>query len=173
MFDWEATEHVRYTISKVQVTRFLGHADCDDLYGLGYFCDPIEGVMLVANTRPSHDAGFRACIERFGPADEETYRWDIGNWQYPGGLAVSSTEEQIGFDAAWAELGRPISGAGDELDQERLEELGIRVLTRLRNDGVFLAAKNLKGFVVLGPDDSIVDVLVKKSRLDRILHLRA
>ena len=36
---------------------------------------------------------------------------------------ISSTEEQIEFDAAWAELGRPISGASDELDQERLEEL--------------------------------------------------
>jgi hypothetical protein len=173
MFDWEAAEHVLYTISKLQVMRFLGHADCDDLYGLGYFCDPIEGVMLVANTRSSHDAGLREFIERFGPTDEETYRWDIGNWEYPGGLAVSSTEEQMEFDAAWEALGRPTSGAGDKPDQERLEGLCIRVLMRLRDDGVFSAARDLEGFVVLGPDDSDGDVLVKKRRLDEVLHPRA
>ena len=173
MFDREAAEHVPYAISKVRVTRFLGHEDCDDLDGLGYFRDPIEGVMLVANTRSSHDAGFREFIDRFGTADEETYRWDIGNRRYPGGLAVSSTEEQMEFDAAWAELGRPISGAVDEVDQGRLEGLCIRVLKRLRDDGVFSAARNLEGLVVLGPDDSSVDVLVKKRRLDRIPQLRA
>jgi hypothetical protein len=173
MFDREAAERVLYTISKVQFTRFLSHVDCDDLYGLGYFCDPLEGVMLVANTRSSHDAGLREFIERFGPTDEEAYRWDIGNWKYPGGLAVSSTEEQMEFDAAWEGLGRPISGAGDEDDQECLEVLCIRVLTRLCDDGVFWAARNLEGFVVLGPDDSDLDVLVKKRHLDRVLHPRA
>jgi len=65
------------------------------------------------------------------------------------------------------------NSTGSILHDFRRRPLGIRVLTRLRNDGVFLAAKNLKGFVVLGPDDSNVDVLVKKSRLDRIRHLRA
>jgi hypothetical protein len=173
MFDWEAAEQVLYAISKAQLTRFLGHVDCDDLYGLGYFCDPIEGVMLVANTRTSHDAGLLEFIGRFGPTDEETYRWDIGNWEYPAGLEVSSAEEQMEFDSAWQGLGRPITSAGDELDQERLEGLCIRVLTRLREDGAFSAARNLEGFVVLGPDDSDGDVLVKKRRLDQVLHPRA
>lgn len=53
-------------------------------------------------------------------------------------------------------------GAGFELDQERLEGLCVRVLTRQRDDGVFSAGRNLEGFVVLGPDDSNVDVLAKK-----------
>jgi hypothetical protein len=169
MFDWEAAEEVLYAISKEQVVRFLGGVNCDDLYGLGYFCDPIEGVMLAANTRRHLAASLREYAERFGPADEESFRWDIGNWEYPAGLAFSA-EEQMEFDAAWERLGRPISVSEDDRDQEPLEELCIRVLGRLCGEGVFSAARQLEGFVVLGSDDSPEDVLVKKRHLDNVLN---
>jgi hypothetical protein len=172
MFDWGAAEEVLFTTSKDQVARFLGRVDCDDLYGLGYFCDPIEGVMLVANTRRFLATTLGEYVERFGPTDEETFRWDIGNWEYPAGLALSA-EEQMEFDATWEKLGRPISDLGDEPDQEALEGLCARVLERLWDEGVFWAAQRLEGFVVLGPDDRREDVLVKKRHLDRVLSRRA
>jgi hypothetical protein len=136
MFDWEAAEEILYAISKEQVARFLGRADPGDLYALGYFCDPIEGVMLVANTRRHLIASLREYMERFGPTDEETLRWDIGNWEYPAGLA-SSTEEQMKFDATWGKLGRPTLGSGNARDQAALEDLCVRVLRRLCKEGAF------------------------------------
>jgi hypothetical protein len=91
-FDWAGAEEALNRLSKEQFARFLERVDRCDLYGLGFFCDPIEGVMPAANTRSFHAACFREYVEGGGRTDEETFRWDTGNWQYPAGLA-SSTEE--------------------------------------------------------------------------------
>lgn len=172
MFDWEAAEEVLYAISKEQVARFLGRGDCGDLYGIGFFCDPIEGVMLVANTRRYLSASLREYVEQIDATDEETLRWDIGNWEFPAGLALS-TEEQMEFDAAWERLGRPHEEHDEDRDQVALEELCARVLRRLCDEKVFSDAHSLEGLVVLGPDDPPGDVLVKKRRLDSILNRRS
>jgi hypothetical protein len=169
MFDWKAAEEILYAISKEQVARFLGRIDCDDLYGLGYFCDLNEGVMLVAGTRRHLTASLREHVERFGPTDEETFRWDVGNWEYPAGLALS-TEEQMEYDAAWERIGRPLAETGDDRDPGHLEDLCVRVLRRLCNEGAFAAARRLEGFMVLGPDDSPEAVLLKKRHLDMVLE---
>lgn len=172
MFDWKAAEEVLDVISKEQLVRFLDGVDCDDIYGLGYFCDLLEGVMLVANGRRSFAESLGECGWRSGSTDYEVFRWDIGNWEYPAGVALSSTEEQIQFDEAWENLGSPRSGDDDDRDQKRLEELCIKVLRRLIDDNAFAAADHLEGFMILGPDDLPEDVLSKKKRLDALLNWR-
>ena len=167
-FDWTEAEEALYRISKDQFTGFLRRADTGDVYGLGFFCDPIEGVMPVANTRSFHDAGFRQYVEQGGTTDEETFRWDIGNWEFPAGLAAS-TEEQIGFDAQWERIWGRLGKPADDRTSGLLEDLCIRVLRRLTGEGVFSEARNIEGFIVLGPDDRGEDVLKKKSMLDDLL----
>jgi hypothetical protein len=167
-FDWADAEEALYRISKDQFTGFLRRTDRGDLYGLGFFCDPIEGVMPVANSRSFHDASFRQYVERGGTTDEGTFKWDIGNWEYPAGLA-SSTEEQMEFNARWEGFRGLLSQSDDDRTQEMLEDHCIRVLRRLCDEGVFSDARDIEGLIVLGPDDRAEDVLAKKGRLDGIL----
>jgi hypothetical protein len=167
-FNWAEAEEALYRISKDQFTGFLRRADTGDLYGLGFFCDPIEGVMPVANTRSCHDAGFRQYVEQGGTTDEETFRWDIGNWEFPAGLAAS-TEEQMEFDAHWERIWSRFTEPKDDRTPGLLEDLCIRVLRRLIDEGVFWDARGIEGFSVLGPDDRAEDVLAKKARLDDLL----
>lgn len=164
-FNWAEAEEALYRISKDQFTGFLRRADTGDLYGLGFFCDPIEGVMPVANSRSFHDAGFRRYVEQGGTTDEETFRWDIGSWEFPAGLAAS-TEEQMEFDVRWERLWRRLGEPEDDRTPGLLEGLCIRVLRRLTGEGVFSEARDIEGFIVLGPDDRAEDVLKKKGRLD-------
>lgn len=132
--------------------------------------------MLVANGHRYFTASLREYTEQWGSTDEEHFRWSIGEWEYPGGLAPSSSEEQMEFDAAWTNLGRPTSGAyedgGDDRDQEQLEELCIRVLRRLIAEKVFAPVRRLEGFMILGADDPLKDVLPKKKRLAAALKHR-
>ncbi len=167
-FDWSEAEEALYRMSRDQFAGFLRRADRGDLYGLGFFCDPIEGVMPVANTRSFHDASFRRYVERGGTTDEETFRWDIGNWEFPAGLAAS-TEEQMEFDARWERSWRWHKEPDDDRTSSLLEDRCVKVLIRLKDEGVFAEARNIQGFIVLCPDDRGEDVLKKKSMLDDLL----
>jgi hypothetical protein len=65
-FDWPGAEEALNRLSKEQFARFLERVDRCDLYGLGFFCDPIEGVMPAANTRSFHAACFREYVGGVG-----------------------------------------------------------------------------------------------------------
>lgn len=81
MFDWDAAEEVLYRISTEQVARFLGQIGVDEVYGFGFFCNPAEGIMLVANTREHLEANIGGNTLWRDPADAEESRWisAIGN----------------------------------------------------------------------------------------------
>jgi hypothetical protein len=174
MFDWDHAEEVLYAISKDHLTRFLGQQGRDDIYGLGFFCDLIEGVMLVANTRACHDSSFQESKNWSEKPNEALFRWDIGNWEYPAGLFPSDSEEQAEFDRVWKEVGVPVAYSDeDERTQRLLEALCGKVFKRLAEAGVLTPARGLEGLVVLGPDDEDKAILTKKKRLDPILKRRS
>jgi hypothetical protein len=167
--DWARAAGVLYDISLGQVTRFLEVVPAEEVYGLGYFCDAFAGVVYLVGSTSTHDRHHRRGIDRLSPADDELLKWDIGNWQYPGGLFPSASPEQREFDTAWSTFGRPLSERPDDLDQQRLEEMCVQVLSRLVLHGAFARARRLEGFVVAGPDDTGRVILEKKRRLDLLL----
>lgn len=168
MFDWETATHVLHHISKNQVVRFLGGSDEDDIYGFGFFCDASTGVIyLTANTEQYHETGFSEFEKRYGPTDKEVYRWDIGNWKYPGGLFTSSSPEQLDFDRTWRQYQEALSQLEDESKQLFLEEVCLKVLERLVDEGVFSREPALQGFMILGPNDQGEALLAKKRRFNR------
>jgi hypothetical protein len=194
MIDFDDAEETLYVISKQQLARYSGRADLDDVYGLGYFCSTFEGVMLVANTRSCHLASWREYKEEYpgtleeefeqrwddrsfaflaesGMSDEDIYKWWIGNWEWPAGFDLYGSEERSAFDDAWEVYSEPLSRSEDD-DEElstRLQELCIRVLRRLKDDGDFALVKNLEGFMILGPDDMEEQLVSMKQYLDEIL----
>src|SRR4051794_17933656 len=110
MFDWVAARETLYRISKKQVGQFLNGPDKSDVYGFGFYCDAYNGtVYVVANTEEYHVHSYGDFQARFGPAAPEVFRWDIGNWKYPGGLFPSSSAEQHDFDEAWKEYQESLS----------------------------------------------------------------
>lgn len=125
-----------------------------ELYGIGFFADAASGtVFLVANTRGYHKDSFQAMGL---PADREpVFKWDIGNWMWPGGLFPSSSKEQRSFDAGWAEAAKGIT-----LTQESLEELCNAVLQEL-HDMPQTPLREVEGMIVLGPDESEETILRK------------
>jgi hypothetical protein len=92
MFGWAAARERLHGISKKQVVQFFKGPDKGDVYGVGFFCDAYDGwVYLVANTEQYYHSSLRGLEARFGQTDPEVFRWDIGNWKYPGGLFPSSS----------------------------------------------------------------------------------
>jgi Domain of unknown function (DUF4303) len=171
MFDWPAAVDLLHRISKEQVVRFLAGPDKDDVYGAGLFCDAYDGsVYLVANTEQYHRTSLRDFEARFGETDPEVFRWDIGNWKYPGGLFPSSSAAQQAFDTAWGEYRQALSEIESDHKQGILEDACAEVVKRLFKEGTFSTAPFLKGFTVLGPDAGQEDVLEKKKRLDSLLQ---
>lgn len=171
MFDWPTAVDRLHRISKEQVVRFLAGPDNDDVYGVGLFCDAYDGaVYLVANTEQFHRASLCDFEARFGQTDPEVFRWDIGNWKYPGGLFLSSSVEQQAFDSAWDECREPLSQIESDDKQGMLEDACVEVLMRLFKGGAFSTAPRLKGLTVLGPAAGQEDVLAKKKRLDSLLQ---
>jgi Domain of unknown function (DUF4303) len=171
MFDWPAAVDRLHRISKEQVVRFLAGPDKDDVYGAGLFCDAYDGsVYLVANTERYYRTSLRDFKARFGQTDPEVFRWDIGNWKYPGGLFPSSSAEQQAFDTAWEEYREPLSQIESDDKQGMLEDACVEVLMRLFKEGAFSTAPRLKGLMVLGPVVGQEDVLEKKKRLDSLLQ---
>jgi hypothetical protein len=125
-----------------------------DVYGVGFFCDALSGdVFLVANTRKYHNESFATSGL---PAERENlFRWDIGNWEWPGGLFPSSSSEQRSFDESWAK-----ARIGVTLTQQLLEEICNAVLIELHDmQGSPLTA--VEGMIVLGPDDNDQTILEK------------
>jgi hypothetical protein len=159
MFDWASAGDRLYRISKKQVVQFLNGPDKGDVYGFGFFCDAYDGtVYLVANTEQHHLSSLRDFEARFGPTDPEIFRWDIGNWKYPGGLFPSSSTEQHEFDEAWKVYQELLSQIGNDDKQGMLEDICMAVLRRLIHEGAFSTAPGLKGFAILGSDDRQVPV---------------
>jgi len=172
MFDWVPAVERLHRISKEQVERFLAGPDKDDVYGMGFFCDAYDGtVCLVANTEHYHRTRLRDFEAGFGPTDPEVFRWDIGNWKYPGGLFPSSSAEQQSFNLAWEEYRAPLCQIESDAQQGVLEDACIEVLIRLFKEGTFSIAPRLNGFAVLGPYAGREDVLENKIRLDSLLQL--
>ena len=171
MFDRTAAEECLHRISQPQIIRFLSGPDRGDVYGFGFFCDAHDGtVYLVANTERNHLNSLREFEERYGPTDPAVFQWDIGNWEYPGGLFPSSSAEQHQFEEAWREFQEPLSQMQDGQSQGLLEEVCAVVLKRLLHEGTFSTALGLKGFTVLGFDDAQGSVLEKKKRFDSIFQ---
>ena len=101
----------------------------------------------------------------------EAFRWEIGNWEYPAGLFPSASLEQREYAMDWQEFEQSMAELALPDHQERLELLALKVLKRLIDEGVFSQATSLKGYTILGPDDTQALLLKKKSRVDR--HLNA
>jgi hypothetical protein len=98
------------------------------------------------------------------------FRWDIGNWKYPGGLFTPSSAEQQAFDTAWDEYREPLSRIESDDKQGMLEDACVEVLVRLFKEGAFSTAPCLNGFTVLGPNAGQEDVLENKKRLDSLVQ---
>jgi len=168
MFDWTAAAETLYSISKKQIAQFLRGSEKSDVYGFGFFCDPDGFVYLVANTEHYHMSSLRQYQARFGPTAPEVFRWDIGNWKYPGGLFPSSSAEQEAFDHAWQEYQQQLMQMDNERKQEMLEDVCSEVLARLVQEGSLSGIPSLKGFTIQGPDDPQETVLEKKKRFDNV-----
>lgn len=170
MFDWSAAADALLRISRTHLARFLARPEAGDVYAVGFFCDAHVGtIYLVANTEEYHRRTLGEFEARFGLTDPNVFRWDAGNWEYPGGLFPSAGPEQAAFDAAWAEFGGPLAGLEDAEKQERLEGVCVRVLAALAAEGAFAAAPGLAGVTVLGPDDRREDTPGKWRPLDRLV----
>lgn len=169
--DWAAAEEVLHRISLGQVACFFDRHPAERVYGLGYFADAFAGgVYLVANTEEFHARNLAGDPAGAGSTEREEARWDIGNWQFPGGLFPSASPEQQEFDRAWADIaGRQMEGGQEGDLQEHLEALCVRVLGRLVRDGAAAGMRELEGLVVAGPHDSGQDVLEKKKVIDPLL----
>jgi hypothetical protein len=139
-------------MSVPHVHRFLSGPDADDVYGFGFFCDAYGPVYLVADTEQYHCESLSEYEARFGQVDREVFRWNIGNWKYPGGLFASSSAEQREFDIAWKSYEALLRQLDDDTTQSKLEAVCVQVLRALYVDGVFTQARRLKGLTVLGPD---------------------
>jgi hypothetical protein len=145
MLDWAAAVDRLQRICKEQVVRFLAGQDSNDVYGVGLFCDAYDGsVYLGANTEQHHKSSLRDFEARFGQTDPEVFRWDIGNWKYPGGLFPSSSAEQRTFDGAWQEYREHLSQIENGSKQRMLEAACVDVLRRLFKEGVFFTAPGLR-----------------------------
>ncbi|HEX3314693.1 MAG TPA: hypothetical protein VHR72_07355 [Gemmataceae bacterium] len=167
MFDWEGAGETLRRISTKQVGLFLNGPDKSDVYGFGFFCDAYEGcIYLVANTELFHQNSLRHFQSVYGQTDPELFRWNTGNWKYPGGLFPSSSAEQREFDAGWESSRQTLSAIESEGAQGMLEELCSGVLTKMFADGAFSTIPGLSGLTVLGHDDRDEDILEKKKRLD-------
>jgi hypothetical protein len=169
MFDWTAATDALHRISRNQIARFLAGPDKDDLYGIGFFYDAEEGIVyLVANTEQYYQSSLLDFENQFGPTDAEVYRWDSGNWKYPGGLFPSSSPEQLEFENAWKEYQWPLSQLRREDKQVLLEEMCLKVLEDLIREGVFSTAPRVQGGTILGPYERGKIVLEKKKKLDHL-----
>jgi hypothetical protein len=144
MFDWAVATDTLYRLSKTQIGKFFNGPEVEDVYGVGFFCDAYSGsVYLVANTEQSHQSTLCDFQARFGPTDPEVFKWDIGNWKYPGGLFPSSASEQVEFDTGWEEYREPLSKLEDEKKQDKIEKVCINVLSILFKEGAFSTALSL------------------------------
>ncbi len=168
MFHWTAAADKLCRISTFQIHKFLKGPDVHDLYGIGYFCNACDGsVHLVANTEIYHQNSLRDFQTRFGPTDSEVFRWDIGNWKYPGGLFPSSSPEQVEFDSGWEAVRESLTQMKDDKKQDKLEDFCESVLSIIFKERAVSTIPTLKGFIVLGPDDRQQDVVDKVRLLDR------
>jgi Uncharacterised protein family UPF0047 len=166
MFDWAAAEDRLHCIAKKHVGQFLNGAEQSDVYGFGFFCDAYNGTaLLVANTEQYYLSSLRDFEARFGPANAEVFKWDIGNWEYPAGLFPSSSAEQDEFEDAWKkEYQEPLSQIENDDKQSMLEEVCFKVLRRLIQARVFSAVPSVKGVTILGPTALKENVLEKRRR---------
>ena len=171
MLDWSAARETLHKISKKHLHQFFVEQAAEEVYGFGFFCDAFQGsVYLVANSLGFHQRKLKDFISQFGPTDEQTFKWEIGNWQFPGGLFRSSSPEQIEFDSAWNPVRQSLEQMDGNGKQDVLEEVCIGVLERLIQEDTFSPAVDVQGFIVLGPDDRSEVVMVKKHRLDARLR---
>ncbi len=171
MLQWDAAEDALFQLAKAQLEDFFEETDLADLYGLGFFADPLEGVGLVANGRRYLETA-RAdyCQVAIDPNLNSTrwddqFKWEIGNWEFPGDLGYPLDD----LDAVWDEFRAELKQIDDEDDVERIVNLCVRVLERLHADGVFAVLPALEGLTVQGHDDTAEMVLPRKERLDALL----
>ena len=154
MLDWSAAKETLYRISKKHLRQFLAGQVVKEFYGFGFFCDAYQGsVYLVANSLEYHHRTFKDFITQYGTTDEQTFKWDIGNWEFPGGLFRSSSPEQMEFDSAWNPIRQSLEQMDGDGKQDVLEDVCIGVLERLIQEDTFSPAVDVQGFIVLGPDD--------------------
>jgi hypothetical protein len=170
MFDWTAAADTLYQISKKQLTDFFRSQGADDIYGIGFFSDVIEGVLLVANTEDYYLSSLRDFEAKWGATDREVFRWEIGNWQYPCGLFPSSSVQQDEFYYEWKKVRMQPGWFVSDETQLVLEGICRDVLARLHQEDAFSPARNLKGLTVVGHDDSPPDILRQKERMDVLLQ---
>lgn len=165
--DWAAAAEALFELSRSQVARFLGAAPKGRIYGFGFFCDSYAGIVyLVANTSEYHCRSLHDYTAKFGPIEEELFKWDIGNWQYPGGLFPSASPDQREFDSEWEKHGQLIAGLHDDSAQPRLEEICAAVLDRLVCAGAFEEIPNLEATIVCGLYDRGMALLAKKKAVE-------
>lgn len=167
-FDWTAATACLTRISMILVGRFQVLPEAGDVYGMGFFCDASHGdVSLVANTEQYRQSGLRKSRADRRTTNPKVFRWDTGNWKYPGGLFPSRSPEQTEFDAAWERYREPLSRIDHNTTQERLEEVCVDVLLQLFQERAFGAATSLKGLIVHSPYDFGRSLLDKRIPLSR------
>jgi hypothetical protein len=176
-FPWHDAKQTLLRISQSEIQSFLQTARSRNIYGIGYFCHNSYGdVLLVANTTDYHKDSFRRYVERFGPCDEDDFRWDIGNWQYPAGIATGPGQQSFDYQSSWEPFRRAIDQTTtDETVDHRgalLRNLCLDVLQSLITKGIFDRYLPNLGFTVMDVDDPGTAGLETKKSFDSFVSNR-
>ena len=172
-FDWQAARSALLQVSALEISDFLQSDRAVGVYGIGYFCHNSYGnVLLVANTDEYHDKSYREFVQRWGPYEEDHYRWEIGNWCFPAGIASKGpgqVSEQ--YSSGWAPYEKVIDGAMGDDDSPglRLRDFCVETLRQLIRDGVFQDSIPHLGFTVMDVDDPDERGFLTKLEFDRFL----
>lgn len=160
--DWLAAEAALTSAARSQFAKFLAGSVAPRVYAVGFFFDADSGdVYPVANTMDHHSREFRSRVKDVGDADEQTFLWDSGQWEFPVGLFPSDSAEFLKFDEAWAAHREAIAGDTDATRGKRLELICIASLRQLAGEKVFAPAVNLMGYMVQCPDDPEESLVMK------------
>ena len=157
-FPWHDAKQTLLRISQPEIRTFLQSDRSRGLYGIGYFCHNSYGdVLIVANTTDFHRDSFRGYVEEFGPCHEDEFKWDIGNWQYPAGIANGPGQQSPDYQSSWEPFRKTIdqptvNGAVDHPGAQ-LRNLCCDVLQSLITKGIFDAYLPNLGFTVMDVDD--------------------
>ena len=157
-FPWHDAKQTLLRISRAELQSFFQSDRSQDVYGVGFFCHNSYGdVLLVANTADYHRASFQGYVEQFGICNEIEYKWNIGNWQYPAGIAAGPNQQSPEYSRSWAPyqkiidemtMSEAVDHAGDQL-----RNLCCEVLQSLISEGLFDARLPHLGFTVMDVDD--------------------
>jgi hypothetical protein len=174
IFDWQTAKETLLSISFSEIEAFLASPRTRHVYGIGYFCHNSYGhVLLVANSTDYHERAFRDFCQKYGLCDEDEFKWQIGNWEYPAGIAEGCGQQSKQYTEGWRPYREKIEAAlTADIDNHPggfLREACSEVLRKLIRNGAFRSASQPLGFTVMDVDDLSCQGLRTKLEFDTFL----